>query len=63
MSCLHLLGAFDLAYRKTFVITVIWEDMEIHDHFFIFSIIFDWKMFIYLIFLNFFLIADYSMIR
>ena len=63
MSCLHLLGAFDLACRKMFVITVIWEDMEINDHFFIFSISFDWKMFIYLVFLNFFLIADYSMIR
>ena len=32
MSCLHLLSPFDLAYRKTFVITVIREDKEMNDH-------------------------------
>ena len=32
ISCLHLLGPFDLAYRKTFVITVIWEGKEINYH-------------------------------
>ena len=32
ISCLHLLGSFNLAYRKTFIIAVIWEDKETNDH-------------------------------
>ena len=32
ISCIHLSRPLDLAYRKMFVITLIWEDKEMKDH-------------------------------
>ena len=43
ISCLHLLGSFDLAHRKTFVITVTWEDKEMNYHYFDFLYYFSLK--------------------